>query len=106
MSYLPPQPSSDVYLKILAGDEVIQVNDQIVVSMAAHVCVAFHLTVLENLQFRSRNRASSSGGVEQSKPYKEAAGESQRSNSGPEEDPRVSPTYASTSGFIHTGQEL
>lgn len=26
------QPSSDVYLKILAGDEVIQVNDQIVVS--------------------------------------------------------------------------
>lgn len=47
VSYLPPQPSSDVYLKILAGDEVIQVNDQIVVSMAAHVCVAFHLTVLE-----------------------------------------------------------
>lgn len=41
VSYLPPQPSSDVYLKILAGDEVIQVNDQIVVSMAAHVRVAF-----------------------------------------------------------------
>lgn len=41
VSYLPLQPSSDVYLKILAGDEVIQVNDQIVVSMAAHVCVAF-----------------------------------------------------------------
>lgn len=27
------QPSSDVYVKILAGDEVIQVNDQIVVSV-------------------------------------------------------------------------
>lgn len=26
------QPSSDVYVKILAGDEVIQVNNQIVVS--------------------------------------------------------------------------
>lgn len=27
------QPSSDVYVKILAGDEVVQVNDQIVVSV-------------------------------------------------------------------------
>ena len=27
------QPSPDVYVKILAGDEVIQVNDQIVVSV-------------------------------------------------------------------------
>lgn len=105
MSYLPSQPSSDVYLKILAGDEVIQVNDQIVVRMAAHVC-CFYILVLENFQIRSQYLVSLSGGVEQSKPYKEAAGESQRSNSGPEEDPRVGPTYASTPGFIHTGQTL
>lgn len=30
------QPSSDVYVKILAGDEVIQVNGQIVVSFTVY----------------------------------------------------------------------
>lgn len=44
--------------------------------------------------------------MEQSKPYKEAAGESQRSHSGSKEDPRVSPTYQSAPGFIHTGQTV
>lgn len=63
-------------------------------------------TVFGNLHIGSLYRVSSSGGVEQSEPYKEAAGESEWSNSGPEEDPRVSPTYTSAPGFIHTGQAL
>lgn len=43
VSHFPSQPSSDVYLKILAGDEVIQVNDQIVVSTAVQLqtCIVF-----------------------------------------------------------------
>lgn len=43
VSHFPSQPSSDVYLKILAGDEVIQVNDQVVVSMAVQlrICIVF-----------------------------------------------------------------
>lgn len=61
-------------------------------------------SVFENLQIWSVYCFASSGGVEQSKPHKEAAGESQRSDSGPEEDPRVSPAYASAPGFIQTGQ--
>lgn len=31
------QPTADVFVKILAGDEVIQVNDQIVVSVT--ICI-------------------------------------------------------------------
>lgn len=81
------QPSSDVYLKILAGDEVIQVNDQIVVSTERNVCIGFFY-ILQG--WKSFYRFASSGWVEQSEPHKEAAGESQRRDSGPEEDPRVS----------------
>lgn len=44
--------------------------------------------------------------MEQSKPYKEAAAEFQRSHTAPKEDPRVSPKYESAPGFIHTGQTV
>ncbi|CAG10443.1 unnamed protein product, partial [Tetraodon nigroviridis] len=93
------EASSDVFLKVLAGDEVIQVNDQIVVSTAVRpqTCIVFTF-LFENACFPDL------GGVEQSKPYKEAAGESQQSHSGPEEDLRVSPTHQSAPGFIHTGE--
>lgn len=52
VSHFPSQPSSDVYLKILAGDEVIQVNDQIVVSMAVQlrICIVFTF-LFSNLHF-------------------------------------------------------
>lgn len=33
------QPSNDVDVKILAGDEVIQVNDQVVVSDTVYMCM-------------------------------------------------------------------
>lgn len=98
MSHSPSQPSSDVYLKILAGDEVIQVNNQIVVSTA----VQPQICILSTFFFKNLGSALP-GWVEQSKPHKEAAGESQRSHSGPKEDPRVSPTHQSAPGFIHTG---
>lgn len=99
VSHSSLQASSDVFLKVLAGDEVIQVNDQIVVSTAVRpqTCIVFTF-LFENACFPDL------GGVEQSKPYKEAAGESQQSHSGPEEDLRVSPTHQSAPGFIHTGQ--
>lgn len=49
--------------------------------------LVLYFTVFENLQIGSVYCFASSGGVEQRKPHKEAAGESQRSDSGPEEDP-------------------
>ncbi len=123
------QPSPDVYVKVLAGDEVIQVNDQIVVSVAyINLCVCsisslrcihvilsvWGLAFTLNLLFLQKWNGdlwpgiftcpAASGGLEQSCPCEEAAGEPQRSDSGPEEDSRVSETQTSVPALLHTGQ--
>lgn len=44
------------------------------------------------------------GGLEQSQPREEAEGESQRSDSGPEEDPRLGATETPRPAESHKGQ--
>ena len=106
------QPSSDSYLRILAGDEVVQVNDQIVVSDAVFTSlnsVDSRLTAKSfcpwsNNLHTEKFCVTASGGLEQKKPHQEAAGESQRSDPGLEEDSWISATQRLRPALLHTGQ--
>lgn len=50
------------------------------------------------------NRSLSVGGLEQSEPGQEVEGESQRSDSGPEEDPRLGATQTPRPAESHKGR--
>lgn len=117
------QPLNNVDVKILAGDEVIQVNNQVVVSdtvyrlcvcmysgllhYTVYVCL-YELSIISALTFLDSYLhvgimicVASSGGLDQGKSCEKTAGESQCSDSGPKEGTGVSATQSLSPAAVH-----